>query len=260
MSRLKDAFNGGKAFVAFVTGGDPSLEKTEEYVVALAEAGADIVEIGIPFSDPIAEGAVIQRANIRALNGGTSLKKLFLTVKSIRNKTPVPLVFLTYANPVYRYGYDAFFAECAAVGIDGIIVPDVPYEEQKELKDIASKYGIDVISLIAPTSKDRILDIARDASGFLYIVSSMGVTGIRGEITTDIGEIVRAVKSVTNIPAAVGFGINTLKQAEEMSKVADGIIVGSALVKIVEDKGADAALALKQYVAEMKAAIRHNDR
>jgi tryptophan synthase alpha chain len=256
MSKVSDAFRNGKAFIAFVTGGDPSLKKTEEFVIGMAEAGADIVEIGIPFSDPIAEGIVIQRANIRALNGGASVKKLFQSVRNIRKKTDVPLVFLTYLNPVYHYGYEAFFTECQSAGINGIIIPDMPYEEQGELKSIAKSHDVDVISLIAPTSEDRIIEIAKNADGFIYVVSSLGVTGVRSEITTDLSKIIGVIKSATTTPAAVGFGINTPEQAAKISKTADGVIVGSAIVKIVEAEGDNALGPICEYVKAMKSSIR----
>jgi tryptophan synthase alpha chain len=255
VSKISDAFKNGKAFIAFVTGGDPSLDKTEEFVVGMAEAGADIVEIGIPFSDPIAEGVVIQRANIRALQNGASVQKLFRTVRNIRMRTDVPLVFLTYLNPVYHYGYEAFFTECESAGINGIIIPDVPYEEQGELKWIARNHNVDVISLIAPTSEDRIAKIAKDADGFIYVVSSMGVTGVRSEITTDLSKIIAVIRSVTSTPAAIGFGINTPEQASQMSRTADGVIVGSAIVKIVEREGINALGPICEYVRAMKDSI-----
>jgi tryptophan synthase alpha chain len=255
MSKIKNAFKNGKAFIGFVTGGDPNIEKTKEFVLEMIKAGADLVEIGIPFSDPIAEGPVIQEANNRALAAAATVEKLFALVADLRKETSVPFVFLTYVNPVFHYGYDAFFKRASDVGLDGIIIPDVPFEEQAPVKEAAGKHGIDLISLIAPTSKARIKEIAKAATGFIYLVSSMGVTGIRGEITTDLSSIVQAIKSVTSLPVAVGFGIHTPAQAGEMAKIADGVIVGSAIVKIAAEHGKDADPHIYRYVKEMKEAI-----
>jgi len=255
MSRIKNAFSKEKAFIGFITGGDPTIEKTKEFVLEMARAGADLIEIGIPFSDPIAEGPVIQEANNRALAAGATVEKLFNLVADLRKETEIPLVFLTYVNPVFQAGYEAFFERCGKVGLDGIIIPDLPFEEQAPVREAASKHGIDLVSLIAPTSEQRIKEIAKTASGFIYLVSSMGVTGIRSEITTDLASIVAAIKSVTQTPVAIGFGIHTPQQATQMSKIADGVIVGSAIVKIIAEHGAGATPYISKYVAEMKAAV-----
>lgn len=258
MSNIEKAFHNKKAFIGFLTAGDPSLDKTEEFILTMAEAGADLIEIGIPFSDPIAEGIVIQEANIRSLSGGTTTDKVFAMVKSVREKTQVPLVFMTYLNPVHYYGYEAFFNRCREVGIDGIIIPDLPYDEKGEVADIADSFGVDLISMIAPTSRQRIQMIAKEGKGFLYIVSSLGVTGVRSNITTDLDSILKLVKEATDCPAAIGFGISTPEQAHRMSKIADGVIVGSAIVKIIQKYGADAAKPLGEYVRSMKAAVESN--
>jgi tryptophan synthase alpha chain len=255
MSKIKNAFANGKAFIGFLTAGDPSLEKSEEFILSMVEAGADLIEIGIPFSDPIAEGEVIQRANIRALSVGTTLNKIFDMVKTVRLKTQVPIVFLTYLNPVFTYGYDHFFRKCNENGIDGVIIPDIPFEEKGELLPFSEKYGVDIISLIAPTSEERISKLASLAQGFVYCVSSMGVTGVRNEIKTDLPTIISAIKATTNAPTAVGFGISTPQQASEISAYADGIIVGSAIVKIIEEHGDSATNYLYEYVRAMKQAI-----
>jgi tryptophan synthase alpha chain len=243
------------AFIGFVTGGDPSIEKTEEFILEMIRAGADLVEIGIPFSDPIAEGPVIQRANIRALKAGATVEKLFTLVESLRRRTPVPLGVLTYLNPVFHYGYDAFFKRCREAGLDGIIIPDLPFEEQGEVREFSSQYGVDLISLIAPTSEERIKKIAQSASGFLYLVSSLGVTGIRRDINTDLASIAASVREAADLPLAVGFGIHTPAQAAAVGKIADGVIVGSAIVRIIEDHGPDAGPPLYRYVKDMKEAI-----
>jgi tryptophan synthase alpha chain len=255
MSNIEKAFLNRPAFIGFVTGGDPTIEKSEEFILEMIRGGADLVEIGVPFSDPIAEGPVIQEANIRALSAGATVEKLFGLVKSLRSKTAVPLVFLTYLNPVFHYGYDAFFRSGRDAGLDGIIIPDLPFEEQDEVRGSAAKYGIDLISLIAPTSEDRIRKIAEAAAGFIYLVSSMGVTGTRSEIGSGLASMAAAVKAVTQVPAAVGFGIHTPAQAAEIGKIADGVIVGSAIVKLVAEHGAEAGQRIYEYVKSMKDAL-----
>ena len=254
MSKIPNAFKNGTAFIGFLTAGDPTIDKTVEYILAMEEAGCDLVEIGIPFSDPMAEGVVIQDANVRALKHNTTTDDVFDIVRRVREKTDIPLVFLTYINPVFFYGYEKFFKRCAELGIDGIISPDLPYEEKGEIKDIALSNGVDVISLIAPTSKQRIQKIASDATGFIYVVSSLGVTGMRSEIKTDLNAILSDIREVTDLPLAVGFGINTPEQASKIGKIADGVIVGSAIVKIIEEYGENAAEPLKEYVSGMKRA------
>ena len=246
-----------KIFAPFITAGDPDLETTKKLILAMEEAGATLVELGIPFSDPMAEGPVIQDADLRALAAGTTTDKIFEMIKEVRKETDIPLVFLTYANPIFHYGTDKFYARCAEAGVDGTIVPDVPYEERGELETACEKYGVDRITMIAPTSEDRIQRIARDAKGYVYIVSSLGVTGVRSEITTDIGMIYRKIREVTDTPAAVGFGISTPEQAAEMARLSDGAIVGSAIVKIVAAYGADCVEPVKEYVRKMVEAVEH---
>ena len=250
--RIKDAFAGGKAFIAFITAGDPNLAATEEYILEMERAGADLIEIGIPFSDPIAEGVVIQEADLRALKSGTTTDKIF----DMRQKTDMPLVFMGYLNPVFHYGYERFFARCEECGISGIIIPDLPYEEKGECEAIAAAHGVDVISMIAPTSESRIRAIASEARGFLYVVSSMGVTGVRSEIKTDLASILSAIRKATDIPAAVGFGINTPEQAAKIAAICDGVIVGSAIVRIVAQYGTEAGPHIYEYVKRMKEALR----
>lgn len=258
MTKIAEAFQNKKAFIGFLTAGDPSLACTEEFIVKMEEAGAALIEIGIPFSDPIAEGPAIQAANIRALSNpsGCTTDQVFEMVERVSRRVTVPLVFLTYLNPVFKYGYERFFARCQSAGISGIIIPDMPLEEKGEVAQIASSYDVDVISLIAPTSEARIAQIAKSASGYLYIVSSMGVTGMRSEITTDLESIIRVVRENTTVPAAIGFGINTPEQAEKYAAMADGVIVGSAIVKIIEKYGKDAAQPVYDYVKEMADAAK----
>ena len=255
MSRISKAFENRKAFVAFITGGDPDMETTEKLIPAIAEAGADLIEIGIPFSDPVAEGIVIQEADERALNGGCTTDKLFDMVKRIRQKTDIPLLFMTYLNPIFTYGKEKFLRRCDECGIDGIIVPDMPFEEKDELTEVCELYGVDLISLIAPTSEERIAMIAKEAKGFIYCVSSLGVTGVRSKITTDIGKMVQKVRKVTDVPCAIGFGISTPEQAGSMAKLADGVIVGSAIVKLVAKFGKDSLEPVSDYVQKMKTGI-----
>jgi len=259
MSNIAKAFQNGKAFIGFVTGGDPNIEKSKEFALEMIKAGADIVEIGIPFSDPIAEGPVIQEANIRALGNGATVEKMFTLVQDLRKETEVPLVFLTYLNPVFHYGYDSFFKKASLCGLDGIIIPDLPFEEQAEVREAASAYGVDIISLIAPTSEARVKEIAANASGYIYLVSSMGVTGVRSEITTDLDSIVKTIRSVTKVPVAIGFGIHTPDQAAKMAQMADGVIVGSAIVKIIAEHGGEAGPRVYRYVKEMKDAVQINN-
>lgn len=256
MIKIKDAFQNGKAFIPFLTCGDPDLETTEALVKAMAAAGADLIELGIPFSDPTAEGPVIQGANLRALNAGTTTDKVFDLVKRLRQSVTIPMVFMTYANVVFSYGSERFLKNAAEAGVQGLILPDVPYEEKADFEPLCEKYGLELVSMIAPTSHDRIKMIASEAKGFLYCVSSLGVTGVRSSITTDIGGMVELVRQVTDTPTAVGFGISTPEQAKNMAQKADGVIVGSAIVKLIAQYGRDAVQPVAEYVRQMKDAIR----
>ncbi|WKY48893.1 tryptophan synthase subunit alpha [Eubacteriaceae bacterium ES3] len=252
MSRIKQAFKQKKALIGFLTGGDPSIEKTIDYIFEMEKAGVDLIEIGIPFSDPVAEGIVIEKANARALQAGTTTDSLFKMVKKIREKTQIPLVFLTYMNPVFVYGVERFFKTCLEVGIDGVIIPDLPYEERDEVLALSQKYEVDRITLIAPTSHDRIIKLAKSATGFIYLVSSMGVTGVRKEINTDLKTILSEIRKVSETPVAVGFGISTPEQVQAIGKDSDGVIVGSAIVRIIEEYGKEADLYLSEYLKKLK--------
>lgn len=255
MSKISRAFDHGKAFIPFLTCGDPSLTITEDLVYAMEEAGADLIELGIPFSDPTAEGPVIQGANLRALSGGVTTDQVFDMVRRIHANTDIPLVFMTYANVVFSYGVEDFLISAADLGMDGLILPDVPLEEREEFAEPCRRHGLDLIPLIAPTSHQRTAQIARVADGFVYCVSSLGVTGVRSEITTDVGAMVARVKAARAIPCAVGFGISTPKQAAEMSVVSDGVIVGSAIVRLCAQYETKCVPYVKDYVQQMKAAI-----
>lgn len=256
MSKIHSAFENGKAFIAFVTCGDPDLETTAAVVRAAVENGADLIELGIPFSDPTAEGPVIQGANIRALSGGVTTDKIFAFVKELRRDVKVPMVFMTYANVIFSYGTERFMTACREIEIDGLILPDLPFEEKEEFLSVCHEYGVDLISLVAPTSENRIAMIAKEAEGFLYIVSSLGVTGTRSEIKTDLKSIVDVVRQNTDLPCAIGFGISTPEQAKKMADISDGAIVGSAIIKLLEKYGTEAPGYVGEYVKSMKDALR----
>ncbi|MBO6149811.1 MAG: tryptophan synthase subunit alpha [Clostridium sp.] len=255
MSRIAEAFQKGKAFIPFITCGDPDLETTGKVVRAAVENGADLIELGIPFSDPTAEGPVIQEANVRALAGGVTTDKIFDFVRDLRRDVHIPLVFMTYANVVFSYGAERFISACRDIGIDGLILPDLPFEEKEEFLPVCRKYDVALISMIAPTSENRIAAIAKEAEGFLYIVSSLGVTGVRSEIKTDLSAIMKVVREHTDVPCAIGFGISRPEQARKMSEISDGVIVGSAIIKLLAQYGKEAAGPVGEYVHSMKEAV-----
>ncbi len=256
MSNIAKAFENGKAFIPFITCGDPDLETTAAAVREAVKNGADLVELGIPFSDPTAEGPVIQGANLRALDGGVNTNKIFDLVRELRKDISVPMVFMTYANVVFSYGSKKFISTCAEIGIDGLILPDIPYEEKDDFLPICREYGVDLISLIAPTSENRIGMIAKEAEGFIYLVSSLGVTGVRSEIKTDLASIVKVIRDNTDIPCAIGFGISTPEQARKMADISDGAIVGSAIIRLLEKYGKEAVPYIGEYVKSMKDALK----
>ena len=256
MNKIHQAFENGKAFIPFITCGDPDLETTAAAVRAAVANGADLIELGIPFSDPTAEGPVIQGANIRALRGGIKTKHIFEFVRELRRDVTVPMVFMTYANVVFSYGAEKFISTCAEVGIDGLILPDIPFEEKEEFLPICRQYDVALISLIAPTSANRIGMIAKEAEGFIYLVSSLGVTGERSEIKTDLRSIVELIRANTDVPCAIGCGISTPEQAKQMASISDGAIVGSAIIRLLEKHGKAAPQYIGEYVKSMKDAIR----
>jgi tryptophan synthase alpha chain len=255
MNKISDVFKNKKALITYLTAGDPNLEKTKEFILTMAKSGAGLIEIGIPFSDPIAEGEVIQNAMMRALKNNINVDNIFNMVSEVRKETNIPLAFMTYLNPVFSYGYARFFKKCKELGIGGIIIPDMPFEEQDEIKEFAQKNEVSIITLIAPSSKERIAVLAKAAEGFIYLISSLGVTGMRDKITTDIAAIVSQIKAQTQTPVAVGFGISKAQQAKEISQYADGIIIGSAIVKIIAEYAQDAAPKIAGYVSSIKSAI-----
>lgn len=254
--KIAGAFKNGKAFIGFITAGDPNLETTKKIIKKMAEAGCSLVEIGIPFSDPIAEGPVIQNANIRALKNNVTTDDVFDMVGQLQNEVDIPMVFMTYLNVLFKYGYERFLENASNAGICGVIIPDMPFEEKDELQSVAKNYGIEVVSLVAPTSEDRIKMIASQSEGFVYTVSSLGVTGVRSEIKTDLESITKAIKESTDTPVAIGFGINTPEQAKKYSQIADGVIVGSAIVKLIAEYGEDAPDKVYDYVKSMTDAIK----
>jgi len=252
MTRIGKVFSEGKAFIPFVTAGDPSIEVTEQLVYRMAEAGADLIELGIPFSDPVAEGPVIQEADNRALSGGVTTDDVFEMMRRVRRNCSIPIAFMTYANPVFTYGPERFMQNCREAGVDAVIVPDLPFEEKGELLPFCRKHGITLISMIAPTSGERIKKIASEAEGFVYCVSSMGITGVRQDVGSFAGDMVKLVKEVRDIPCTIGFGISTPEQAAAMAGFADGVIAGSAIVKIVGQYGKDCIPYVADYVGKMK--------
>lgn len=239
MNRIEQKFNelksiNKKALITFVTAGDPALSTTVELVAEMEKQGADIIELGIPYSDPIAEGPVIQQANARALKNNIKIKDIMSTVVEIRKTVKVPLLYLLYFNCILQYGIERFFRDCAESEIDGVIIPDLPFEERDEIEETAEKYSVDIITLVSPTSGERVGRIARNARGFLYCVSSLGVTGMRKEFDTDFEEFFASINSAAAIPRAIGFGISTPGHIRQLKDYADGLIVGSAIVKQVE--------------------------
>jgi len=255
MSKIAKAFDHGKALIPFITCGDPSLDVTKECIYAMVRAGADLIELGIPFSDPTAEGPVIMEASLRALNAGATTDKIFDMVRELRKDIDIPMVFMTYANVLFSYGSERFIQTSRDIGIDGFILPDIPYEEKEEFDGICKQYGLDLVSLIAPTSNERIAMIAKEAEGFLYCVSSLGVTGTRSSITTDVGSMVRTAKAAKDIPCAVGFGISGPGQAKAMAAVSDGVIVGSAFMKLIAEKGVQSPDTVYEFAKSLRDAI-----
>ena len=258
MSRIAQAFVNGKAVIPFLTAGDPTAGKTVEFIMEMVRAGADLIELGIPFSDPTAEGEVIQNANVRALKAGITTDGVFEIVRKVREQTQIPIVFLTYLNLVFHYGYDAFLARCKEIGVDGIICQDLPFEEKKELSDVAAGYGVDIISLIAPASGERMQMIAREAAGYVYLIPPEYEAGVRSGTMTDIAKIAESVREVTDVPCAVGFGDSTPNQAADMAGESDGAIAGSAIVRLIEQYKEAAGAHVYEYVKRMKDAMQNS--
>ena len=252
MSHINEAFKNGKALIAFLTVGVPSLEDTVKYVLEMEKAGVNLIELGVPFSDPIADGPVIMEADVKALANHVHLPQVMEVVKEIRKHSNIPLVLLTYYNPVFSYPADKFCRDAEKIGIDGIIVPDMPHEEQMEIRPLADEHGVDIIQMVAPTSEARIRENVKNATGFVYVVSSMGVTGMRGDIKTDLKDIVKVVRDTTDTPIAIGFGIHTPEQAHNMAVLADGVITGSGVVDIINKEGSNASADLTAYLTGLR--------
>lgn len=262
MNRIKQKFEelkakNKKALITFITAGDPSIETTKDLVVEMEKRGADIIELGIPYSDPVAEGPVIQRANSRALEKGIKIRDIMQQVSIIRQEVKVPLIYLLYFNCILQYGVDRFFKHCANSGIDGVIIPDLPYEETGEISDVADMYAINIITLVSPTSRERIQNIAKNASGFLYCISSLGVTGMRKEFNTDFNEFFSYIDEVVKIPKAIGFGISSPEHIKKLKGICDGLIVGSAIVKKIEQSStpAEAINNVGDFVKNLRQAL-----
>jgi len=248
-----------KAFIAFITAGDPDLKTTEELVIAFEKSGVDIIEIGIPFSDPLADGPTIQASFFRALQKGTTVNKILATVKRIRLKTSIPIAFMTSYNPVLRFGEEKFIKACVASGVDGLIVPDLPLEEARNLSRLAKHHDIATIFFVAPTSQDgRIKANTKASSGFVYYVSLTGITGTQKAVARSVIKQVNHIKRFTNKPVCVGFGISTPQQVKEIGSIADGVIVGSAIVKTIDQYKTSRNLvpAVSRYVSSLVKALR----
>lgn len=241
-----------KALITFITSGDSGYETTEKAVLEMAKNGSDMIELGVPFSDPIAEGPIIQAASERSLKKGTTLVGIFEMVERLRKKTDIPLLLMMYLNTIYRFGTERFFKLCHEHGIDGVIVPDLPYEEKDEIQESADRYNIHNISLVTPASEDRIQMIAHQATGFLYCVSSNGVTGVRSEYSTDFDAFFAPINKYSKVPCAIGFGISGPESAKKMSKYCDGVIVGSAIVRIVEQFGKESPEKIGEFVKSLR--------
>ncbi len=256
MNKLTEAFNNKKAVIGFMTAGDPTFELSIKNILAIAEGGADIIEIGIPFSDPIAEGPVIQTANVRSLGNGMRTDRIFELVEEVRKTVDTPILLITYLNPVFKYGYEAFFAECARVGIDGIFIPDMPFEERPEIAGFAKQHGVTIIPLIAPAEEARIKAIAESAEGYIYVASAMSEAGLTDESKAELKETIDTTKKYTDLPVAVWFGIHTPKEAKRVAEIADGVIVESAAVELVTKHGAKAAPYIAEFIEQMKVALQ----
>lgn len=262
MNRIATRFNelkevNRKALITFVTAGDPNLNTTKRLVKEMEASGADIIELGIPYSDPIAEGPVIQLANSRALKNSIKIKDIMNMVSEVRKEVKVPLVYLLYYNCILQYGPERFFTDCKDCGIDGVIIPDLPFEERDEIDGVADQFDVNIITLVAPTSRERIEKITRDAKGFLYCVSSLGVTGVRNSFNTDFNEFFSYINKYCNIPKAIGFGISTPEHVRSLRGYSDGLIVGSAIVRQVEKSSSEdeAVKNVGSYVKELREAL-----
>lgn len=263
MNRIDKKFNelkkiNKKALITFITAGDPNLQTTQELVIAMESAGADIIELGIPYSDPLADGITIQASSARALKAGAKIINIMSTVKKLREETQVPLIYLNYYNSVIKYGLEKFIKQCNESGIDGLIIPDLPVEERADIIKVCDKYRVYLIPLVAPTSKERIKSITKDGKGFVYCVSISGVTGTRNKINTNIKEYMLEVSKYTDMPKALGFGISSAEMVHQFKPYCDAIIVGSAIIKKIEQSKTpnEAVQNVKKFTLELAKACK----
>lgn len=255
MNRIEQAFHDKKALIAFITGGDPDLDATKELMLTMQQAGADLIEIGIPFSDPIAEGPVMQKANIRALTGGTTTKALFSMLKEARGNMRIPIVLITYFNSIFKFGTEEFMRNCKEAGVDGVIVPDLPYEEKGELTDSAKKYGVIYISMITPDEKERAVMIAKEAHGFLCCIPSHGVTETPDQIQSGFERFMADIKNAADIPCVINYGVESPEQAKKMAQASNGVIVDDAIVNLIAKHGKNSVKPIMRLIDALKKAI-----
>lgn len=256
MNKIENAFKCGKALIGFVTAGDPSLETTEDVIFRMIEGGCDMIEIEIPFSDPVAEGPVIQSANVRAINNEITTDKVFDLVKRVSEQTDVPIVLMAYLNVLFKYGYDKFLEKAEKCGISGVIVPDLPYEEKAELETVADKFGITVLPFVAPATEGRIKTISAEAKGCINAMSTMGYRSKDDMVVSSSAEIVKCVKAVTEVPVVIAVGVETPEDAREYTAYADGIVLNSSIIELIEKYGEQAPEAVYDYVKSVKNAIK----
>lgn len=256
MSRIKEAFKDGKALIGFLTAGVPSAEDTLRYMEDLETAGADLIEIGVPFSDPVADGAVIMEADVQALKNKVHLPQVMEIVKAFRKQSETPLVFLTYYNPIFNYGVKKFFEEAKDIGLDGVAIPDLPYEEQMEIRPFADTYGIDIIQIIGPASEERICQNVRNATGFIYIVSSVESANRKSDMKTNLADIISVIRKTTDTPIVVGLDGHHPEELQKMKEMADGITTGSIVVDIINKNGKKAGKLVQEYMKKLKISIK----
>lgn len=256
MSRIKEAFKDGKALIGFLTAGVPSAEDTLRYMEDLETAGADLIEIGVPFSDPVADGAVIMEADVQALKNKVHLPQVMEIVKAFRKQSETPLVFLSYYNPIFNYGVKKFFEKAKAIGLDGVAIPDLPYEEQMEIRPFADTYGIDIIQIIGPASEERICQNVRNATGFVYIVSSVESANRKTDMKRNLADIISVIRKTTDTPIVVGLDGHHPEELQKMKEMADGITTGSIVVDMINKNGKKAGKLVQKYMKKLKISIK----
>lgn len=256
MSRIKEAFKDGKALIGFLTAGVPSAEDTLRYMEDLETAGADLIEIGVPFSDPVADGAVIMEADVQALKNKVHLPQVMEIVKAFRKQSETPLVFLSYYNPIFNYGVKNFFEEAKAIGLDGVAIPDLPYEEQMEIRPFADTYGIDIIQIIGSASEERICQNVKNATGFVYIVSSVESANRKTDMKRNLADIISVIRKTTDTPIVVGLDGHHPEELQKMKEMADGITTGSIVVDMINKNGKKAGKLVQEYMKKLKISIK----